>query len=150
MFISGHCRASPNFIKIYRTLAEGLDTPELIWGLPNEAAPICLLRASYNALLDHTDRPCAWAFVGAWSFFTGRNTEPLGLAWLWAGQDEMNSKQRVSLAFTGGEDSSPPLPSPSPRDHSWSSQSLLDQLQLSLTSLMSTGQLKQAFLELIF
>lgn len=36
-----------------------------------------------------------------------------------------------------------------PGDHSWSAQSLLDQVQLSLTSSMSAGQLKQAFLELI-
>lgn len=84
------------------------------------------------------------------SHFTGWNIEPLGLAWLWAGKDEMNSKQRVSLAFTGAEDSSRPPTTTYPGDHSWSSQSLLDQLQLSLTSLMSTGQLKQAFLELIF
>lgn len=34
-FISGHCQASTNCIKMYRTLAGGLDTPELIWRLPN-------------------------------------------------------------------------------------------------------------------
>lgn len=38
------------------------------------------------------------------------NIEPPGLAWLWAGTKEMNSKQRVSLAFTGGKGSSTHTP----------------------------------------
>lgn len=96
-------------MKIYRTLAEGLDTPELIWVLPN-------CGCSYRACSEPGTMPCWITLVDPmpghlWvlgSHFTGWNIEPLGLVWLWAGKDEMNSKQRVSLAFTGAEDSSRP------------------------------------------